>query len=253
MTLQYLQRESGPDLAYVLQEAQGEGCLLPPVMFCGGYRSDMGGTKALFLEAECRKRGQGYVRFDYRGHGQSGGRFEDGLIGDWAQDARDMLDHVFKDRRVIVVGSSMGGWIGLLLGRWRPERMCGLIGIAAAPDFTDTMLARLSPAQRATLEQQGALEVEGSTPEMRYYLSMAFFTEARENKIFDQAHRYDFPIRLIQGKQDVDVPWRTAEAIKTHFADSDVQIEYVVDGEHRLSRPEDLFLLGRAVNELSGF
>jgi pimeloyl-ACP methyl ester carboxylesterase len=249
MNSQFLKRAGQPDLAYVFTPGQAG----VPVMFCGGYRSDMGGTKAMFLEEQCRARGQGYLRFDYSGHGESGGRFEDGLIGSWAQDAADMMAHVYGSRKVVVVGSSMGGWVSLLLAKRRPQNLHAMIGIAAAPDFTDIMLARLSPEQQAALAAVGSLEVGSDYSDIKYYLTTRFFEEAREHMIFTSSHRFDFPIRLLQGKSDMDVPWETAEAIKSHFADSDIEITYVEDGDHRLSRPEDLALLDACVRALSGF
>ena len=127
----------------------------PGVLFCGGYTSDMTGTKALALDRHCRARGRAYIRFDYRGHGASDGRFADGTIGSWLGDALAVLDRVTQGP-LVVVGSSMGGWIMLLLALARPERVRALVGIAAAPDFSeDLLLANASADQRRQLDDQG--------------------------------------------------------------------------------------------------
>ena len=158
MSVQYLQREGKPDLAYIYTPPASAGATLPLVMFLGGYRSDMQGTKAEYLEQQCKARGQAYVRFDYSGHGQSQGEFDDGTIGSWLGDATDILDHVASGP-VVLVGSSMGGWIALLLAQKRAAMMHALIGIAAAPDFTEDIYCRLNGAQRQELEENGVAYV----------------------------------------------------------------------------------------------
>jgi pimeloyl-ACP methyl ester carboxylesterase len=133
MDCQYLKRPGKKDIAYHYVQPKGAGKDLPHIFFLGGFKSDMNGTKALYLHKRCEERGQGFLRFDYTGHGQSGGDFTDGTIGAWKQDALDIFDHVGAER-VILVGSSMGGWISLLVAREREASIYGLIGIAAAPD-----------------------------------------------------------------------------------------------------------------------
>lgn len=252
MNIQILKRTGLPDLAYVYSPPAPGGGGLPPVMFCGGYRSDMGGTKAMYLEAQCRARGQAYLRFDYSGHGQSSGRFEDLGISDWARDAGDMLRHVFPEGRVLLVGSSMGGWVSLLLARAVPERFCGMVGIAAAPDFTEDMYARLNEAQRAALIDQGFVRIANDYSDEPYYFSRAFYEDAKGHLVLAGPLDLPFGVVLLQGRKDADVPWETAERIRAHMAGTDVRCEYVEDGDHRLSRPQDLALLDAQVRAFSG-
>ncbi|MBM3571386.1 MAG: alpha/beta hydrolase, partial [Alphaproteobacteria bacterium] len=153
----------------------------PGVMFLGGFKSDMTGTKALALEEFCRRRGRAYLRFDYRGHGASSGRFEDGTIGAWTDDAMACLDQLTEGPQVLV-GSSMGGWIMLLTALRRPTRVQGLVGIAAAPDFTeDPMWGSMTPAERATLIAQGVIEQPSSYGEAPYRITRRLIDEGRHH------------------------------------------------------------------------
>jgi pimeloyl-ACP methyl ester carboxylesterase len=251
MSVSLLNRGGKPALAYAYTPPRPHTSA-PLVMFCGGYRSDMNGTKALYLEAQCRARGQAYLRFDYSGHGQSGGVFSNGTIGDWAQDSADILSAVHPDGPVLLVGSSMGGWMALLLALRQPKRIAGIIGIAAAPDFTDDLFEhRLSPAQKLALFRDGIVHVENDYSDEPYIFTCRFYEEARQHRILDQPRACSFPLVLIQGKQDADVDWRTAETIKQRF-ESPVEIVYIEDGDHRLSRPQDLALIDEKIRLLSG-
>ena len=245
-----LEREGKPNLAYIHTPGQGDGAKLPLVMFCGGYRSDMNGTKATYLEAQCTARGQGYIRFDYSGHGQSEGKFEEGTIGSWAEDAIDIIDHVAKGP-VIVVGSSMGGWIALLLAKQRSGTVQGVVGIAAAPDFSEDLFERLTPQQQDTLMTEGFVEVPNDYSDIPYHYSKAFYEEAKAHLMLDKPQVIDFPMRLLQGMQDQDVPWETAVKIQKNYSGADVDVLFVDDGDHSLSRPEDLELINREVMSLS--
>ena len=148
-----LRRDDGNTIAYAVTEGRA-----PTVVFLGGFRSDMTGTKAVALEAWAEKTGGAFLRFDYLGHGQSSGRFEDGTIGRWLDDSLAAIDRLTQGK-LVLVGSSMGGWLSLLAARARPERLAGLVLIAAAPDFTERMLLKgLSPEDRAALERDGRLE-----------------------------------------------------------------------------------------------
>lgn len=245
-----LEREGKPNLAYIYTPGHGDGVKLPLVMFCGGYRSDMSGTKADYLEAQCATRGQAYVRFDYSGHGHSEGEFDDGTIGSWAGDAIDILDHVAQGP-VIVVGSSMGGWIALLLAKERGGKVQGVIGIAAAPDFSEDIFERLSEEQQKTLLEEGFVEVPNDYSDTPYHYTKAFYEEAKAHLLLDKTQTIDFPIRLIQGMQDQDVPWETAVKIQKNYSGAEVDVLFVDDGDHRLSRPEDLELINREVISLS--
>lgn len=245
-----LEREGKPNLAYIYTSGQGDGAKLPLVMFCGGYRSDMNGTKANYLETQCAARGQGYVRFDYSGHGQSEGQFEDGTIGSWAQDAMDILDHV-ANGPVIVVGSSMGGWIALLLAKERSGTVQGVVGIAAAPDFSEDLFDRLTPQQQEVLMTEGFVEVPNDYSDTPYHYTKAFYEEAKAHLLLDTPRVIDFPMRLLQGMQDQDVPWETAVKIQKNYSGADVDVLFVDDGDHSLSRPEDLELINREIMSLS--
>ncbi|MEZ5814065.1 MAG: alpha/beta hydrolase [Alphaproteobacteria bacterium] len=246
----YLEREGKPMLAYRYSPATAEGAGLPLVMFCGGYRSDMNGTKAQYLEARCNARGQAYLRFDYSGHGASNGKFEDGTIGAWAGDAVDIFDHVAEGPSVIV-GSSMGGWIALLLARARAGHVRGVVGIAAAPDFSEDIFASLSPAQQEKMMDTGHVRVPNDYSDEPYHYSRDFYLEAKEHLLLTEKQSVDFPIRLIQGCQDKDVPWEMAVKIQKNYTGADVDVVFVDDGDHRLSRPEDLELINREVLALS--
>lgn len=252
MQTQYLKRKGKPDLAYIHTPAAENGQSLPLVMFLGGYRSDMSGTKATYFEEQCKARGQAYLRFDYSGHGQSGGAFEDGTIGSWAADALDVLDHV-AEGPVLLVGSSMGGWIALLVARQRPEITHGLIGIAAAPDFTEEIYhERLDDAQRRVLMEQGKVLVENDYSDEPYAYTKAFYEDGKANLLLNKSQSAAHPIRLIQGKQDKDVPWQTAVKIAEVYAGSDIDVIFVEDGDHRLSRPQDLALIDQQILMASG-
>ncbi|MCI5086493.1 MAG: alpha/beta hydrolase, partial [Rhodovulum sp.] len=173
----YLTTSQGRKIAYV--KTQGTG---PGIVFLGGFRSDMQGTKAVFLEDWAKQQGRAFLRFDYSGHGESSEAFEDGAIGDWAEDAREVLTHLTEGPQVLV-GSSMGGWISLLTARAMPERVCGLVGIAAAPDFTeDSMWAGFDEAQRAALMRDGRVELP-SDYDTPYTITRRLIEDGRNNLV----------------------------------------------------------------------
>ncbi len=250
-----LERENAPNLAFVFTPPEERGLKLPIVMFCGGYRSDMNGTKATYMENQCIKRGQGFVRFDYRGHGRSDGVFEDSGIGDWAQDAQDVFDDVtshYPGQAVVLIGSSMGGWIALLLAKARSSIVKGVVGVAAAPDFTEEMFeTRLNDEQRAELMASGVTKVPNDYSDEPYVFTKAFYEEAKKHLLLTLPQNITFPIRLVQGMLDKDVPWESAVKIQKSFTGSEVDIVFVDDGDHRLSRPEDMELIDREVVSLS--
>lgn len=245
MTVSYLTRPGKPRLAYVHTEGAG-----PQVVFMGGYRSDMTGTKATYLEEQAKVRGQGFLRFDYSGHGASEGAFRDGTIGAWKQDALDMLDR-FAQGPVVIVGSSMGGWMALLCALARPKIIKGLIGIAAAPDFTEEIYGHLSAAQKKNLAEKGYADVPTDYSADPYHFTAAFYGEAKNHLLLGEIHRIVFPMRLIQGKRDTDVPWKTALEIEGKFKGPDVKAVFIEDGDHRLSRPQDLAIIDREIKSIS--
>lgn len=233
---QYLHRDDGTSLAYHFTE----GCA-PGVLFCTGFKSDMQGGKALALEGFCREQGRSFTRFDYFGHGESSGDFEDGTIGRWADDARAILDQVTRGPQ-LVVGSSMGGWVMLLLALKRPERIAALLGIAAAPDFTEEMRrSELSKEQLRDLELKGYCEIPNCYDDQQpYQIRKTLLDEARNHLLLDREIGIDVPVRLIQGMCDEDVPWKHALQISDRLHSNDVEIQFVKNGNHRLSEPEDI-------------
>ena len=244
MSIETLQRTGKPSLAYYRTDAARAGAALPTVLFCGGFRSDMEGTKATFLEDVCKTRGQGYVRFDYSGHGQSEGAFVVCTIGDWKADTLDVLDELTSGD-VIIIGSSMGGWIALLAALARPDRIKGIIGIAAAPDFTREIRdEKLNDAQRELLNAQGYFEEPNEYSDEPYVFTKKLFDDGDAHCLLDQELDINVPVRLLQGMQDNAVPWQKAHRIKNCMKDSELADVFLIEsGDHSLSRPEDLSLL----------
>ncbi|TVQ30100.1 MAG: alpha/beta hydrolase [Geminicoccaceae bacterium] len=237
----------GRRLAYRRRPGSG-----PEVVFLTGFRSDMEGSKALALEAHCEAKGQAFTRFDYSGHGLSSGRFVDGCIGEWCEDALAVIDQV-TEGPLVLVGSSMGGWIMTLVARARPERLAGLVGIAAAPDFTEDLIWNV-----ATPEQRRALEVDGVHYEPSAYseeptpITMKLVEDGRRHLVLRAALDISCPIHLIHGQRDPDVPWQTSLRLAAHVAADDVTIELIKDGEHRLSRDGDVARILAAVDRSCG-
>lgn len=224
----------------------------PGILFCGGFMSDMTGTKALALEAFARERGQAFTRFDYRGHGQSSGAFRDGTIGKWKADALAVLDEVATGP-VVVVGSSMGGWIALLLALARPERVAGLVGIAAAPDFTeDLMWSEFDETIRQTLTTERVYLEPSEYSDEPYTITMDLIEDGRTHLIMRGPIHIKAPVRLLHGMRDTSVPHRLSVLLAERLETDDVQVHLVKDGDHRLSTDRDLALLTGTVAELSG-
>lgn len=219
------------------------------VVFLGGFHSDMTGDKARYLADWCARYEHPFVRFDYSGHGVSGGRFEDGTISQWLQDAETVILALTKGPQVLV-GSSMGGWIALLLALRSPERVKGLAGIAPAPDFTeDLMWANFSDAVRIQIMREGSWQRE-SAYGGAYPITRNLILDGRRNLLLRNDIPLKCPVRLIHGQADTDVPWRRSLMLAERLASTDVEVTLVKDGDHRLSRPSDLRLLGRALGAL---
>jgi pimeloyl-ACP methyl ester carboxylesterase len=242
---QSLARDDGATIAYRRSEGRGPG-----VMFLGGFRSDMTGIKATALERACRAAGRAYVRFDYFGHGASSGAFADGTIGRWADDATAVLDRVAAGRQVLV-GSSMGGWIMLLAALRRPDRVAGLVGVAAAPDFTeDLMWSRYDADARAVLRRDGVRREASQYDAEPYPITLRLIEEARRHLLLRAAIPVRCPVRLLHGMRDPDVPWQTALRLAERLAAEDVEVALIKDGDHRLSREADIGRLTRTVETL---
>ena len=222
----------------------------PVVMFCPGYASDMAGTKALALEAWCKENGHAMLRFDYAGHGQSGGDFSANGIGDWAADAAFVLAHAAPEQDVMLVGSSMGGWISLLLGPQLGARLKAMLLIAPAPDFTQALLKRdLTPEQRATFERDGVVS-QPSPHGAPLTFSRALIERSAAHLVMEQTIPLTCPIRILHGLQDETVPWQLSLKLVEKLASTDVQLVYVKNGDHRLSSPADLSFLIQTVSAL---
>lgn len=222
----------------------------PGIVFLAGYRSDMSGTKALFLEDYCRRRGRAFVRFDYFGHGASSGDFALGTIGRWRDDALAVIDSLTEGPQMLV-GSSMGGWIMLLAALARPERVAALVGIAAAPDFTEELLwPRLSPAQREELMTRGVVVLPSDYDPSGYLYTRALIADGRRHLLLARPIGLDVPVRLLHGLADASVPWRLSLRLAEQLASGDVAVTLVKGGDHRLSAPADLERLAQALGAL---
>jgi pimeloyl-ACP methyl ester carboxylesterase len=239
-----LDRGNGSDLAWAHQQGRG-----PTVVFLPGFRSDMTGDKATALAAFCAGRGAAILRFDYSGHGASSGDFLDGTIGTWAADALAAID-ALTTGKLILVGSSMGGWIALLTAVARPDRVAAMVGIAAAPDFTQRLMwESMAPPERATLQRDGVLYVPSQygdpTP-----ITRTLIEDGANHLVLNGHIPIRCPIRLLHGQADPDVPWELSLRIAEQADTPDVRIVLVKDGDHRLSRPADLALLRQTVAAL---
>lgn len=234
-------RSDGVALAWVRTPGRG-----PWTVFLPGYKSDMQGAKALEMEAFCTAHGLACLRLNYSGHGASGGAFTDGTIGRWTDDALLLVDRL-TEGPLVLAGSSMGGWIALNVALARPERVQALIGIAAAPDFTeDLMWAAMMPHERAQLQRDGVLPVPSAYGDP-YPVTLALIEDGRRRLLLRGPVPLRCPVRLLQGMRDADVPWETAMRLADRLESADVQVTLVRDGDHRLSRPGDLALLRRTL------
>ncbi|MCQ8278969.1 alpha/beta hydrolase [Acetobacteraceae bacterium KSS8] len=216
----------------------------PTLVFLPGLRSDMTGDKATALAAFGAEMGLATLRLDYSGHGQSDGAFEDGSIARWRDDAIAVID-ALAPGRVLLVGSSMGGWIGLLVAKALAERVSGFVGIAAAPDFTRQMEAGLSDEQRAALAAGRTIYLPAIPDPLP--ITARALSEGESCCIMEAPIALDRPVRLLHGQQDDVVPWRTALEITEKLTGNDCRTVLVKDGDHRLSRPQDIALLRETV------
>ncbi|MDF2096764.1 alpha/beta hydrolase [Aquibaculum arenosum] len=234
----FLDRGDGHRLAY--RRTAGTG---PGIVFLGGFKSDMTGSKALALEDWAKARGRAFLRFDYLGHGESSGGFEEGTIGRWADDAIAALDALTEGPQILI-GSSMGGWIMLLAALARPERVAALVGIAPAPDFTeDLMWAEFSEEQREQLLRDGRLPLPSPYAEEPTVVTRRLVEEGRDHLLLRGGIPLTCPLRILQGRRDPDVPWPHALRLEEAYAGEDVKTVLIKDGDHRLSREEDLRVL----------
>jgi pimeloyl-ACP methyl ester carboxylesterase len=239
-----LDRGDGVGLAYKLTPGRA-----PTLVFLHGFMSDMTGEKAAALAAHAESLGHACLRLDCSGHGASGGAFADGTIGLWTQDALHLIDQL-TEGPLVLVGSSMGGWIALLVALARKARVAGLVGIAAAPDFTEELMwEKFSTESRARVLAEGVLRLP-SAYGGEQVITRRLIEDGRTHLLLGSPIGLDCPVRLLHGQQDPDVPWRTALRIAELLESTDVQVVLVKDGDHRLSRPSDLALLRAVVGGL---
>ena len=221
----------------------------PGVMFLGGFRSDMTGTKALHLESWAKAQGRAFLCFDYSGHGASGGRFEDGTIGDWAEDAAAML--ALTPGPQVLVGSSMGGWIALLLARDRPDCVVGLTTIAAAPDFTETLWSEgFTPAEKAALLAEGQILRPSEYSDTPYPITRRLIEDGRRHLVLTTPLVLPMPVRLLQGTADRDVPPDLALRLLDHIESPDLSLTLVKDADHRFSTASCLARMVATVDDV---
>jgi len=242
----YFEAPSGRRLAY--QQQQGTG---PGLVFLGGFKSDMLGHKAAYLSALAKKQGRAFLRFDYSGHGQSDGMFTEGCIGDWATDTIDIVTALTTGPQVII-GSSMGGWIALLLARHMPKRVCGLVGIAAAPDFTeDSMWDGFDESQRAALLRDGQIELPSEYAGSPYIITRRLIEDGRRHLVLRAPLPLPFPVRLLQGTADASVALSVPLRIVEQATGDDIRLTLVKGADHSFSTPECLALVEATLADIS--
>ena len=241
---EFLKTAQGRQIAYHRHAGAG-----PTLVFLGGLKSDMQGTKALHLEAWALGRGLGFLRFDYSGHGESSGSFEAGCIGDWHQDSLAAIAELTTGP-LLIVGASMGGWQALLLARAIPERICGMVTIAAAPDFTeDGYWQSFSAAQKSALESQGYVEMPSDYMEP-FRISKRLIEDGRDHLVLRAPLDLPFPVRCLQGTADTAVSTETALRLLQHASGADIRLTLVKDADHRFSDETCLALIEASVAEL---
>jgi pimeloyl-ACP methyl ester carboxylesterase len=240
--IDYLDAREGVHLAY--QHRAGRG---PTILFLPGYMSDMAGGKASALDAWAQAQGRSMLRFDYGGCGLSGGAFEDQTLRLWLDDALAMIDRVAQGP-LVLVGSSMGGWLMLLAALERPARVAGLIGIAAAPDFTAW---GFTEEQKLAILRDGRIEEPSAYGEAPIVTTRAFWESGEALRLTHAPIAIDCPVRLLHGQEDKDVPWAWSLQLARLLRSADVQMNIVKDGDHRLSRERDIALLIATVSTLT--
>ncbi|MEC3912598.1 alpha/beta hydrolase [Sphingobium sp. CR2-8] len=234
-------RPDGLRLAYRQREGMG-----PTIMFLPGYMSDMEGGKAVALDQWAAMQGRAMLRLDYAGCGASEGRFAEGTLASWRDDVLLLLDRLVEGP-VVLVGSSMGGWLALLVALARPERVVALVGVAAAPDFTEW---GFTDADKALLATEGRIEEPTPYGDQPHVTTLAFWQSGQALRLLEDEIGIDCPVRLLHGQKDQDVPWYVAVKVAGQLRSSDVQTLLIKDGDHRLSRDGDIALLIHSVASL---
>lgn len=220
------------------------------ILFLCGYRADMNGTKATGVAKFAKENGIDCVRFDYSGIGRSSGKFVDGTIGRWLEDALLITDNVLDEKKYVLVGSSMGGWIMLLLAMLRPEKFVGLIGLAAAPDFTEELIwNKLCKSDKLKAQEIGFVNKENDELQEQFPITFKFIDEARKHLILNKEIPIYHPIRLIHGMKDTDISYQIAFRLLSKLESDDVNIHLIKEAAHRLSRDEDFKEIFRVIKE----
>jgi pimeloyl-ACP methyl ester carboxylesterase len=250
----FIEVGTGSEARRIAVRARAAGS--PGLFWLGGFKSDMQGTKALALDAWALERNRGCVRFDYSGHGESGGDFASGTIGRWLEESVAVFEQFCAGPQV-VIGSSMGGWMALLLAREVAKRsasrasLAGLVLIAPAPDFTEELMWKgFSPEVRQEIETRGVW-LRPSEYGDPYPITRNLIEEGRQHLLLGRAIEVGCPVRILQGARDPDVPWRHAFALAHRLPADDVVLTMIQDGDHRLSRPQDIARIIAAVAEIS--
>lgn len=244
MAIDTLKRKGNHTLAF--EKIEGKS---PETLFLGGYASSMEGEKARGLAARAREKAQAFLRFDYSGHGRSEGRFEDFTLSQGIKDACDIIN-AQTTGPVILVGSSMGGWIALRLAQEMPGKIAAILGLSTAPDFTQDVKAQLSPLQKSLLEREGQFPLPAPPGIPPQIMTQKFLADGDRHLIFqksasgnnngEEKYTLPCPVLLLHGKRDATVPWQTAEALRQHLAAPSLSLHFIEDGDHSLSRPQDL-------------
>lgn len=223
----------------------------PTILFCAGFNSTMEGNKALSIEVECLKRGQGFIRFDYRGHGESDGDFAHGTVSQWLEDTLAVIDELIVGP-VIIVGSSMGGWIALLSALARPERVCGLLLIACAADMTKYYSARLAGVQPLT-DESGCqyYPVSNSFDDCQpYFIYQRLLEDGKQYTLLGAPIKLSIPVSFIHGMQDDVVPWQRTQDVADALRSKLINVKYIENGDHRLSKASDLAVILASLNKM---
>ncbi len=237
----------GPNGRIAFRRIEGEG---PAVVWLGGFKSDMTGTKAAAFAAWAGYSGRAYLRFDYSGHGASDGRFEDGTISAWLGDALAAIDSLTKGP-LVLVGSSMGGWIAALAALRRKERLAGVVFIAPAPDFTEALLwDQMTGPERDEVMRKGKLVEHSPYSAEPTIITRALIEDGRKHLILGGAIEIDCPVRIIQGMADPDVPWRHAVQFAERLTSDDLELTLLKSGDHRLSKPHEIAKIIEAVEAI---
>ncbi len=228
---------------------QSKGAL-PGVIFLGGFQSNMQGTKALALEQYCMERNHSFLRFDYRGHGESSGDFLEWSIGEWLDDAIDVFDHLTKGPQILI-GSSMGAWIMLHLALRRKQRIQALIGVASAPDFTQKLMWDIfSEQQKEDLRKNGFVEMPNDYDDQHYRITKKLIDNGKKYLLLDKKIDLECPVRLIHGVKDKDVPWSFSTCLSENITSKDVEVILLENGDHRLSDPLSLDRITETLGQL---